>query len=225
MVLEKNMDIKRNYIQNLKNSIILKDIVARYHIRDYSYFEKILVFLSQNIGNITSLRKIEDYFKKDTISVSLATLSNYCKYLENVIFIRNCEKFSLSGKKVLEYNSKYYFNDIGIRNSIYYNFRFDIGKILENYTHNILVRNGYRVYFAEKDGVEIDFIAEKDGKKMYFQVAYLIADEKVYDREFGNLEKLDDNWPKYVLSMDDVVFKNEKGIEQRKIWELEKMLG
>ena len=225
VVLESNNDLKKNYTLNLKNSIILKDIVWRYNIRDYSYFEKILVFLSENIWNITSLRKIEDYFKRDKIKISLATLSNYLKYLENVIFIRNCEKYDLQGKKVLEYHNKYYFNDIWIRNSIYYNIRFDIWKILENYVYNILVRNWYTVYFWEKDWIEIDFIAEKDWKKIYFQVTYLLADEKVYEREFWNLEKLSDNWPKYVLSMDDVIFNNEKGIKHGKVWEFEKILS
>jgi predicted AAA+ superfamily ATPase len=146
-VLEINPDLKKNYVSNLKNSILLKDVVARYQIREYSYFEKTLTFLSQNVGNITSLRKIEDYFKKDAIKISLATLSNYCKYLENVFLLRSCQKFDLNGKRVLEHNGKYYFNDLGIRNSIYYNFRFDIGKILENYAYNALIREGYLVYF------------------------------------------------------------------------------
>ncbi|MDD5770344.1 MAG: ATP-binding protein [Candidatus Gracilibacteria bacterium] len=224
IVLETNDDLKRNYIKNLKDSIILKDIVNRYKIKDYSFFEKILGFVSQNIGNITSLRKVEDYLKKDKIKVSLSTISNYIKYLENTYLINNCEKYDIAGKKVLEYNSKYYFNDLGIRNSIYYNFNFDIGKLLENYVFNILLSKGYKIYIGNKKGLEIDFIAQKSNDKKYFQVIYLISSEEVYNREFGNLKQIGDNFEKIVLSMDDVEFRDDSGIKHFKIWELEDVL-
>ena len=224
IILETNDDLKKNYIKNLKDSIILKDIVDRYKIKNYSFFEKIFLFISQNIWNITSLRKIEDYFKKDKIKVSLTTISNYVKYLENTYLINNCEKYDLAWKKVLEYNSKYYFNDLWIRNSIYYNFNFDIGKLLENYVFNILISKWYEVYVWDKKWVEIDFVATKENEKIYFQVAYLIPTEDVYSREFWNLKKIKDNFEKIVLSMDDIEFKDDAWIKHMKIYELENYL-
>ncbi len=221
IILETNEDLKRNYIKNLKDSIVLRDIVNRYKIKDYSFFEKILWFVSQNIWNITSLRKVEDYLKKDKIKVSLSTISNYIKYLENTYLINNCEKYDLAWKKILEYNSKYYFNDLWIRNSIYYNFNFDIWKLLENYVFNILLSRGYKIYIWDKKWREIDFIAQKWNEKKYFQVSYLISSEEVYEREFWNLQLIKDNFEKIVLSMDDVKFKDESWIKHYKIWELE----
>lgn len=224
IVLETNDDLKRNYIKNLKDSIILKDIVNRYKIKDYSFFEKILGFVSQNIWNITSLRKVEDYLKKDKIKVSLSTISNYIKYLENTYLINNCEKYDLAWKKVLEYNSKYYFNDLWIRNSIYYNLNFDIWKLLENYVFNILLSKWYKIYIWEKKWLEIDFIAQKWTIKKYFQVTYLISSEEVYNREFWNLKQIKDNFEKIVLSMDDIEFRDNFWIKHFKIWELESIL-
>lgn len=224
IVLETNDDLKRNYIKNLKDSIILKDIVNRYKIKDYSFFEKILWFVSQNIWNITSLRKVEDYLKKDKIKVSLSTISNYIKYLENTYLINNCEKYDIAWKKVLEYNSKYYFNDLWIRNSIYYNFNFDIWKLLENYVFNILLSKWYKIYIWNKKWLEIDFIAQKSNDKKYFQVIYLISSEEVYNREFWNLKQIWDNFEKIVLSMDDVEFRDDSWIKHFKIWELEDVL-
>ncbi len=224
IVLENNKEFKKNYINNLKNSIILKDIVARYNIKNYSFFEKILQFISSNIWNITSLRKIEDYLKKDKIKISLSTISNYLKYLENTYLINNCEKFDLAWKKVLKYNSKYYFNDLGIRNSIYYNFNFDIWKLLENFVFNILIRNWYNVYVWEKKWLEIDFIAEKNWTKKYFQVAYLISSKEVYNREFWNLKQIKDNFDKIVLSLDDVSFNDKDWIKHFNIMNLEKYI-
>jgi len=223
VVLENNLELKKNYIKNLKDSIILKDIVARYNIKNYSYFEKILQFLSNNIWAITSLRKIENYFIKDKIKISLTTISNYLKYLENSFLINECEKIDLNWKKILEYNSKYYFNDLWIRNSINYNFNFDIWKLLENYIFNILIKNWYKVFVWNKKWLEIDFVAEKDWKRKYFQVAYLISDEKVYEREFWNLKKINDNWDKYVLSMDDIKFNDENGIKHLNILNFEEI--
>jgi len=225
IVLENNEELKKNYINNLKNSIILKDIVARYNIKNYSFFEKILQFISSNIWNITSLRKVEEYFKKDKIKISLSTISNYIKYLENTYLINNCEKFDLAWKKVLEYNSKYYFNDLWIRNSIYYNLNFDIWKLLENYVFNILIKNWYKTYIGEKKWLEIDFIAEKKWKKIYFQIAYLISSEEVYNREFGNLKQIKDNFEKIVLSLDDIIFNDKDWIKHFNIMKLEEIIN
>lgn len=224
IILETNDELKRNYIKNLKDSIILKDIVNRYKVKNYSFFEKILWFVSHNIWNITSLRKVEDYLKKDKIKVSLSTISNYIKYLENTYLINNCEKYDLAWKKVLEYNSKYYFNDLWIRNSIYYNLNFDIWKLLENYVFNILLSKWYKVYIWDKKWLEIDFIAQKWNDKKYFQVTYIISSEEVYNREFWNLKQIWDNFEKIVLSMDDIEFKDDSWIKHFKIWELESIL-
>ncbi len=224
VVLENNELLKENYIKNLKNSIILKDIVSRYNIKNYWLLEKILQFLSNNIWSTTSLRKIEKYFQKDKISISLSTISNYIKYLTNSFLIKECEKIDLIWKKILEYNSKYYFNDLGIRNSIYYNFDFDIWKLLENYVFNILIKNWFDVYVWNKQWIEIDFVAIKNWIKKYFQVAYLIPNQDTYNREFWNLLKIKDNYEKIVLSMDETTFNNQFWIKHINIKNFEEYI-
>lgn len=184
IVLEQDKNLRKNYLENLLHSLLLKDIVARYKIENYSLFEKVVLFLAQNIGSMTSLRKIEDYLKKDKLSLSLPTISNYISYLKTAYLISECERYDILGKKVLEYNAKYFFTDLGLRNTLFYHTGFDITKLLENYVYNMLIRNGYQVRVGNINGVEIDFVAEKDGRKLYIQVAYLIPSEEVYEREF-----------------------------------------
>jgi predicted AAA+ superfamily ATPase len=112
IVLEQDKNLRKNYLENLLNSLLLKDIIARYRVENYSLFEKVVMFLSQNIGSMTTLRKIEDYLKKDKLKLTLPTISNYIKYLKNAYIINECERYDILGKKILEYNSKYYFNDL-----------------------------------------------------------------------------------------------------------------
>jgi predicted AAA+ superfamily ATPase len=112
IVLEQNKNLRKNYLENLLHSLLLKDIVARYRVENYSLFEKVVLFLAQNIGSMTTLRKIEDYLKKDKLKLTLPTISNYVQYLKTAYLINECERYDILGKKILEYNAKYYFNDL-----------------------------------------------------------------------------------------------------------------
>ncbi|MDR3169877.1 MAG: DUF4143 domain-containing protein [Candidatus Peribacteria bacterium] len=224
IIFEQNPQLRKNYLENLLNSLLLKDIIARYNIENYSLFEKVVLFLSQNVGSYTSLRKIEDYLVKDKLKLTLPTISNYIKYLKTAYFINECERYDILGKRVLEYNSKYYFNDLGIRNSLFYKRSFDANKLLENYVYNVLIRNGYQVFVGTVEGVEIDFVAEKEGEKLYIQVCYLIDSEETYQREFGNLLLIKDNFEKMVVSLDEVVFQDEKGIKHLRVNEFDTSL-
>jgi predicted AAA+ superfamily ATPase len=192
-------------------------------VSDYKLFEKVLNFLSQNIWSISSLRKVENYLKKDKMSLSLNTISNYIKYLQNCFIINECERFDILGKKTLEYNSKYYFNDLWIRNSLYLNWKMDIWKLLENFIYNMLLKNWYEVFVWNLKDKEIDFIAKKDNKIKYFQICYLLSDD-IREREYWNLEKIVDNWEKFVISMDDVDFWVSEWIKHIQAWKLENIL-
>jgi predicted AAA+ superfamily ATPase len=224
ILLWENSVLIKNYTKSLINSIILKDIIARYKVWEYALFEKVLIFLAQNIWSLTTLRKIDDFLKKDKLSLSLQTISNYTKYLQNTFILNEAQRYDILGKKVLEFNSKYYFNDLWIRNAIYLNFDFDISKLLENYVYNTLLKNWYKISVGNIWWLEIDFVAEKDDIKKYFQVCYLLATGEIYKREFWNLEKINDNWEKYVVSMDDIIFKNSKWVKHIQAWEIEKYL-
>jgi predicted AAA+ superfamily ATPase len=185
-------------------------------------FEKVLIFLAQNIWSLITLRKIDDYLKKDKLS--LPTISNYVKYLQFAFILNEVQRYDILGKKILEFNSKYYFNDLWIRNSIFYNLKLDIGKLLENFVYNMLLKNWYKTSVWNFWKLEIDFVAEKWGIVKYFQVCYILWDEKIINREYKPLEGVKDNWEKFVVSMDDINFWVSEWVKHIQAWELEKYL-
>lgn len=210
----KEESIKQNYIKNTIETLILKDIVKRFKIKDIDLIEKILKYLSNILWSIISVRNIQGYLQKDwTKIISTNTLSNYVRYLEFPFLIHKVNRFKLNWKKILEYKDKYYFNDIGIRNSFWLDIQFDIGKILENLVYIKLKRDWYEVYVWELYDKEIDFVAKKWDNIIYVQVAYLIPNNEVRDREFGNLQSIKDNFEKIVVSMDDIASWKNEGIK------------
>lgn len=201
-----------NFLKSLKDTIILKDIVKRYRIKDVDFLEKLFSYLSGNIGNLFSFNSIVKKLKGIHIDSNAVTIGNYLQYLEKTYVIHACQRYDLKGKKILEWEKKYYLNDLAFNN--YFSSSYDIGsgRKLENIVYNYLRSHGYAVYVGYVWDNEIDFIAENGTKKMYIQVAYLIADEKVFQREFGNLQMIRDNYPKYVVSLDEILVKNHEGI-------------
>lgn len=199
-----DQEIKKNYLQTLLSNIILKDIISRYNIRDIKLIEKILAFLSNNIWSLVSITNISNYLKNQfQKEYSTKTIANYMNYLIYPYIINETQRYDIKGKKILEYVSKYYFTDIGIANNFGFVFAKDISKILENIVYLQLRRKWYKVYVWENKNYEIDFIAEKKWEKKYIQVCYLLSSQKTIQREFGNLQNIKDNYPKYVISMDD----------------------
>ncbi len=202
-----------DYLRNIADAILLKDIVARYDIRNVSFLQRLANFLADNVGSLVTARKISDYLKSQKVKVSHNLVIDYLTYLSNAFLVLRAGRYDISGKKIFEIGEKYYFEDLGIRHALV-GFRMtDIHKILENIVFMHLKASGYDVAVGQVDKREIDFVCEKEGERRYVQAAYLIADDEVRNREFGNLLKIKDNFSKMVVSMDEVTGGTEQGIE------------
>ena len=205
-------EIVFQYIESIFNTILLKDIVQRYQVRDVSLLERITKFIFDNSGSITTAKKISDYLKSQNISAGVQTVQNYIFYIKEAFLINKAERYDIKGKRHLELYDKYYFNDSGIRHSLLKYRQDDISKLLENTVYLELIRRGYTVTFGKLDNLEVDFIAEKNSEKVYIQVCYLLGSKETEDREFGSLEKIPDNYKKMVLSMDKFWGRDRNGI-------------
>ena len=205
------------YINSIFNTILLKDIVARYSIRDISLLEKITAFVFDNCGSITSSKKIADYLKSQHIKTGVDTVQNYISYLRDAHLIYKTGRFDLKGKRHLELHEKYYTSDVGIRHSVLGYKKNDIAGLLENIVYLELLRRGFTVSAGKFDDLEVDFVASRNDEIIYLQVTYLLASKEVEDREFKPLEKINDNYPKIVLSMDAIWGTNRNGIVRKNI--------
>ena len=206
-------DIVFDYLGNIYTNILFKDVIRRYNIRNVSFLERLVLFLSDNLGSIVSAKKISDFLKSRQISITPNTVLDYLSYLGNAFFIYKTRRQDIAGKKVFEVGEKYYFEDVGLRNSIAGYRPGDIQKILENVVFSNLLRQGFEVRVGVSGNREIDFICEKQGERIYLQVCYLLQDQNTIDREFGNLLAVRDNFPKYVVSMDKAAGMNTfKGV-------------
>lgn len=211
--LHKTEDVISEYLKNIYSTIIYKDIIARFQIRNTSFLENLVYFLAQNIGSIISSKKISDYLKSQRVNVSPQLVLDYLNYLQQAFLIYNVKRAEIEGKKVFEINEKFYFEDWGLLNAIVGFPNMDIGKVLENMVYIHLKNNDYTVMVGKLGDKEIDFVGEKNGTKIYIQVCYLLSDEKVKEREFGNLLLIQDNYPKIVVSLDEYAPSNVKGIQ------------
>lgn len=200
-----NTDMVWEYIQNIYNTIVLKDVVQRENLRNVTLFENLMAFISDNTGQLVSATSLSKYLKAQKVDLTPLSAINYLKAASNAYIINKVPRYDIHGKKLLETNDKYYFEDLGLRNLLVGNNRTrDIEKVMENTVYLHLKGLGYKLTVGSLPNGEIDFVAEKNGTTAYFQVVYLIADEKTLEREFGNLMKIPDNYPKYVISMDAI---------------------
>ncbi|MCD8540224.1 MAG: ATP-binding protein, partial [Leadbetterella sp.] len=191
------------YLKNVYASILLKDVVSRENIRNVSLLENLVAYLADNTGSLFSAQSISKYLKSQQIKIPTQTVINYLKALTNAYFVHKTQRADINGLKIFEIGEKYYFEDLGIRNSVRgFNFRSDVGKLIENAVYMHLLRSGYQVYTGKDGEREIDFIGEKNGERIYVQACYLLADDSTIQREFGNLMLIDDNYPKYVVTLD-----------------------
>lgn len=203
------------YLRNVYSTILLKDVVARENIRNVTFLENLVDFLADNVGNLFSANNIAKYLKSQYSTVSTQTVLNYLKPLSNAYFVHKVQRYDISGLKLFEVGEKYYFEDLGLRNCIRgFNARKDIHKVMKNAVYLHLTPLGYKVYVGQQASTEIDFVAEKDGQTVYVQVCYMLYDESTIQREFGNLLKIDDNYPKYVVTMDEYSAGSYSGILQ-----------
>lgn len=191
------------YLKDIYSSIILKDITQRNKIRDIDLLERVISYLIMNVGNNFSATSISKFFKSENRKVSVETILNYIKAAEESFLIYRVSRDDLIGKKVLNVNEKYYIADHGMREAILGSNQRDINQIFENIIYLELLRKGYNVRVGKVDNLEVDFVCTKGNEKIYVQVAYLLASSETIEREFTSLEKIDDNYPKYVISMDE----------------------
>ena len=213
MHLELEDAIVYDYLKNVYNTILYKDIVSRHKIRNPAFLENLVEYLAENTGSIVSAKKISDFLKSQKISISPNIILDYLSFLANAFFVFKTDRSEIQGKKIFEINSKYYFEDIGLRHSIIGYKQPDINKVLENLVFLHLRVLGYNVFVGKLGNKEIDFVCEKQGKKIYVQVAYHITEQN-REREFGNLLEIKDNHPKFVVSMDELIGSSDyEGIE------------
>lgn len=189
-------------LNDLYSSILLHDIVERYEIRNIGLFSRITKFILENIGNLISAHSIYTYLKHEKINITKSTIYNYLEYLQNAYILSKITREDLIGKKEINGSEKFYIMDQGFYKSQLEEKQLNIGRILENIIYLELLRNDCKVTVGTINNYEIDFVCKKDNKKFYIQVAYHLYDEKTIDREFRPLKQVDDNYPKYVLTMD-----------------------
>ena len=205
------------YLKTIFNTIILKDVVARFNVRNVHLLERLVEYLADNIGSLISAKRISDFLKSQNLDISPNSILNYLNYLTSSFFIHKVKRQDIVGRKIFEINEKYYFEDLGLRNSLIGYRQIDMNKIMENLVFSRLTYLGYKVTVGQVGENEIDFVAEKDTNKAYYQVAYLLTSKKVIEREFGNLLKIKDNYPKYVISMDEYASGDIKGVKHLKL--------
>jgi Predicted ATPase (AAA+ superfamily) len=205
-------NIVYDYLKGVYNTIIYKDIIVRNDVRNTAFLESLVTFLAGNTGQLFSAKRISDYLKSQQVNISTSQIINYLRHITNAFLIHNVKRMNISGKKVFDIGEKFYFEDVGLRNTICGYRQTDIGKIIENAVFKHLLYNDYDVRAGQTGNHEIDFIGSKKGEKIYIQVCYLLQEENTIKREFGNLEKINDNYPKYVVSMDEFEGNTHNGI-------------
>ena len=192
------------YLNDIYDSIILKDIATRNKIRNIELLKRIIQFFIANIGNTFSASNITKYLKSEMRSVSTETIYNYIDYCKTACFLHMVPREDVIGKKLLQFQEKIYITDHGFREAVYGNNMRDINQTLENIVYMELLRRGYQVRIGKNNNNEIDFVASLEKGKIYVQVTYLLAAEETVEREFAVLETIPDNYPKYVVSMDEI---------------------
>lgn len=191
-----------DYLQGVYSTILVKDIIRRKKIRNVPFLENLIHFIADNIGKPLSATGIQNYTASNESEVSKNLILKYMQAIDEAYLATAVSRYNIHGKKLLETNDKFYFGDVGIRNFITGGRRADdIEKIVENLVYQHMVRLGYEVKIGQLYSTEIDFVGTKGDDVVYVQAAYLITEEKTFNREFGNLMSIKDNYPKYVISM------------------------
>ena len=193
----------KQYLHDLFNSVQLKDIVKRNKIRDVDLLERIIAYVIANVGTTFSASSLAKFLKSEQRTVAPETILNYIKYCCDAYLFYQVKRVDLQGKQILSTNEKYYIADHGIREAVYGGNMRDINLILENIVYLELLRRGYKVTVGKTRNKEIDFVCDKHGEKLYVQVTYLLASEDTIKREFGAYDTIQDNFPKYVVSLDE----------------------
>lgn len=205
-------DLPFEYLRSVYSTILLKDVVARENIRNVSFLENLVSYLADNTGSLFSANNISKYLKSQKVDISPQLTITYLKALSNAFFVHKVLRSAIGGLKIFEIGEKYYFEDIGLRNAVIgFNQRADMHKLMENAVYLHLVQQDYKVFVGKMGDKEIDFVGEKNGVKIYVQVCLMLMEEETAQREFGNLLQIEDNYPKYVVTLNDVIIGDNKG--------------
>ena len=220
--MQKDDASKKTYLSDIYDSIIIKDIVKRFNIKDIDLLNRIVTYILTTPSQTFSPESLKKYFESESRGVSLETLYNYLDYIVRANLISKAERYDIRGKRILTGKYKYYLTDLGFTNILSDGKKEQIGAYLENIVYNELIARGYNVNIGNLETGKIDFIATRFEEKIYIQVAYILSDESVIRREFDAYKKIEDNYPKYVISMDKFDF-SQNGIIHKNIidWLLE----
>lgn len=221
--MQKDDASKKTYLNDIYDSIIIKDIVKRFNIKDIDLLNRIVTYILTTPSQTFSPESLKKYFESESRGVSLETLYNYLDYITRANLINKVERYDVRGKRILTGKYKYYLTDLGFTNILSNGRKDQVGAYLENIVYNELIARGYNVNIGNIENGEIDFIATKFEEKIYIQVAYILSDESVVEREFEAYKKINDNYPKYVITMDKFDFSRDGIIHKNIInWLLEK---
>ncbi len=217
--LESSPAIRRNYVSALRDSVILRDIIARHQIREPYLLDRLVAFSIDSVGSLFSVNSIVKYLNANGLRSNSETVGSYIGYLRDAFFLHESERYDIKGRRILAGERKYYLNDTAFRTYLSSQFEAPVSRHLENIVYLTLRRRGYTVYTGVIGGREIDFIAERGRERLYVQAAWLLSDESVVAREFGNLEAIHDNHEKVVVTADDLSFGNRDGINHVRAWD------
>lgn len=205
--------VRRDYLSGIYNTVLLKDIVSRKRIQDVPLLESVIKFLFDNIGNTVSSKKISDSLTSYGRKTTSVTVENYIEALMESFILYKAGRYDIKGKQYLKSLEKYYLVDVGLRRLLLGDKYSDIGHILENIVYLELIRRGYRVSIGKIGNLEIDFVAESGDNRIYYQVAASVLDPSTFAREITPLKKVNDHYPKFIITMDELSI-NEDGIRQ-----------
>lgn len=223
-VLPEKQEVQRNYLSALKDTILLKDIIQRYSIRDPRLLEDLFAFFAGNASCLVSIGNIVNYFKNQGRKTSYDAVAAYIGYIEDAFLAYRCERFDLRGKEILSGTAKYYINDLAYKNFLYPGTAYGMGYKLENLIYLELLRAGYAVYTGCAKEKEVDFVARKGDRTLYLQSTYMLVDEQTVQREYASLEAIPDNYEKLVVSLDDFCLPSRGGIRHVQAWKLDERL-
>jgi predicted AAA+ superfamily ATPase len=212
-------DVVFEYLYSIYSTIVYRDVVNRYALRNTGSLEKLVRFFADNTGSLFSAKSISDYLKSQNIKLAPNQILQYISHLASAFIIHQVQRYDVAGKRIFEVGEKFYFENMGIRNVVGGYKIQDQAKILENIVYNHLLYKGYKVFVGTIGGQEIDFVCERSGEKLYVQVAINLDGPDTFNREFGNLLKIEDNYPKIVVSREQFEGNTYEGIRHIRIRE------
>lgn len=219
-----NDEVKRNYISALKDTVLLRDIIQRHSIKDTRLLEDIFIYLVNNASNLISVRNISNYFRSSGRKTSYDTVSAYIGFIEDTYLVYRAERYNIKGKETIAGNCKYYINDLSFNNFLYKGFGYGAGYLLENLVYLELIRFGFDVYVGSIRDKEVDFVAIKGDRTIYLQSTYSLSDAQTINREYSALESINDNFEKFIVSLDDIALPSKGGIRNIQAWNLAEIL-